>query len=122
MHRAATPMDVLSAFFELLLIATLVTAVVAVYLLPTIVASKRRHRNRKTILVINLLLGWTTIGWIVAMVWAFTSDVEPPSQPIPPPAEELAQEQKRANKSQAGWLLACFGLIAAVAALIVFWR
>ena len=106
----------------LILLLFVFTVFVAVYVLPAIVASKRRHRHRRTILVINLLLGWTTIGWIVAMVWAFTSDVEPPSQPIPPPAEELAQEQKRANKSQAGWLLACFGLIAAVAALIVFWR
>jgi hypothetical protein len=49
----------------------------AVYFLPAIVASSRHHRNRLAIGILNLLLGWTVLGWIVAMVWACTSDVEP---------------------------------------------
>jgi hypothetical protein len=50
------------------------------YFLPAIVASIRRHRNRLAIGILNLLLGWTLLGWIVAMVWACTSDVEPRSE------------------------------------------
>jgi CHASE2 domain-containing sensor protein len=65
------------------------SAIVAVYLLPAFVAFKRRHRNRRAILVVNLLLGWTTIGWVVAMVWAFIGDVVP----LPPIAATLVSQQ-----------------------------
>jgi len=37
-------------------------------------------------------------------------------------AEESAQAQKRENKSQAGWVLACLVLLAVSVALIVFLR
>jgi len=107
----------------LILMLFMIAALVAVYVLPAIVAFKRRHRNRTTILVINLLLGWTSIGWVVAMVWAFVGDVEPLPQsalsPIPPhpgstgPTAHMAAEeaQKRANKAKAGWILALLCLI-----------
>jgi hypothetical protein len=48
----------------------------AVYFLPGMVASVRHHRNRFAIGMLNLLLGWTLLGWIAAMVWACTADVE----------------------------------------------
>ena len=41
-----------------------------VYFIPTMVAFERVHPHRIPILVINLLLGFTLIGWVVAMVWA----------------------------------------------------
>lgn len=47
-----------------------------VYFIPTIAAERRRHRNRKAILMLNLLAGWTAIGWLVAIVWAFTDNTE----------------------------------------------
>ena len=46
---------------------------VAFYFLPAIVASNRKHPNATAILVLNLLAGWTFVGWVVAMAWAFTS-------------------------------------------------
>lgn len=42
------------------------------YFLPTIVALARRHQNGLAIFVLNLLLGWTFIGWAIALIWAFT--------------------------------------------------
>lgn len=42
------------------------------YLLPSIVAFCRHHQNSPAILILNLLLGWTGIGWVVALVWAST--------------------------------------------------
>jgi hypothetical protein len=42
------------------------------YFLPTIVASNRRHPNTTAIFVLNLLAGWSFIGWVGALVWAFT--------------------------------------------------
>jgi hypothetical protein len=51
---------------------------VALYFLPAILASKKR--NAGAIFVLNLLLGWTIVGWIAALVWALTAD-ELPSAP-----------------------------------------
>ncbi len=46
----------------------------ALYVLPTIIAFKRQHRNKTAITLINILLGWSVIGWIAALLWAFTND------------------------------------------------
>jgi hypothetical protein len=46
-----------------------------VYFLPTLVALVRHKRNTVSILLLNLFLGWTLIGWIIALVWASTVDV-----------------------------------------------
>lgn len=43
------------------------------YLLPGIIASMRKHPQQVAIWVLNLLGGWTMIGWVVAIVWAFTN-------------------------------------------------
>ena len=41
-----------------------------VYFLPTIVACSRNHTNALAIFILNLFLGWTLIGWVVALIWA----------------------------------------------------
>jgi len=46
------------------------------YVLPTIIAVLRSHPKAAPITVVNLLLGWTCIGYIVALVWSLTA-VEP---------------------------------------------
>jgi Superinfection immunity protein len=46
----------------------------AFYFIPTIVAFNRRKSNRNAILLLNIFLGWTFIGWIVALAWAFTNE------------------------------------------------
>lgn len=43
---------------------------VVLYFLPSIVAINRGHHNRTGIEVLNLLLGWTLIGWIAVLVWS----------------------------------------------------
>jgi hypothetical protein len=48
-----------------------------IYFLPWIVAHSRKHRQLNSIVVLNAFLGWTFIGWVAALVWALTSDVEP---------------------------------------------
>jgi len=42
----------------------------AVYLIPTIVAFRRRHPNRWIIGALNLVLGGTGIVWLGCLVWA----------------------------------------------------
>jgi len=44
------------------------------YFLPAILAFVRSKRDAGAILVLNLLLGWTAIGWVIALVWALKED------------------------------------------------
>lgn len=42
-----------------------------VYFLPSAIASAREHRRGKSIFALNLLLGWTVVGWGAALIWCF---------------------------------------------------
>lgn len=48
----------------------------AIYLLPAGVAHTRKHKNSGAIIGLNILLGWTVLGWIGAFVWALTGNVD----------------------------------------------
>ena len=50
--------------------------ILLVYFLPSLVATLRHHRNGLAIFVFNLLLGWTCLFWVLALVWSVTSNVE----------------------------------------------
>lgn len=41
-----------------------------VYLYPARVAQERGHPDAEAIRTLNLCLGWTFLGWVVALVWA----------------------------------------------------
>jgi hypothetical protein len=43
------------------------------YFLPCIVGWNKKH-NAWAIFLLNLLFGWTVVGWIVALIWAATDD------------------------------------------------
>ena len=40
------------------------------YLLPSLISFLRRNRNYPAIFLLNLFLGWTGTGWVVALVWS----------------------------------------------------
>jgi hypothetical protein len=50
-----------------------IAVTVALYFLPAIVAYKRNHHNRLAILMVDLLVGWSFIGWAIALIWACTA-------------------------------------------------
>jgi hypothetical protein len=52
----------------------------ALYFLPYINALSRKHRSAGAILVINLFLGWTVLGWIIALAWSCNSNVRTKEQ------------------------------------------
>lgn len=60
-----------------LALLALLTAAFTLYFLPTLVARTRRKSNTRAIFVLNLLAGWTFVGWVVAMVWAMTVERAP---------------------------------------------
>lgn len=41
-----------------------------IYFLPSLLAWKSAHRNTTGIVLINIFLGWTLLGWVGALVWA----------------------------------------------------
>jgi hypothetical protein len=45
------------------------------YFLPSIIALARSKRDIAGIVLLNFFLGWTLIGWVVALVWAVKTDV-----------------------------------------------
>ncbi len=47
-----------------------VPIVLAAYFVPSIVAAGRNHSEYGTVVRTNVLLGWTGVGWIAALVWA----------------------------------------------------
>jgi FtsH-binding integral membrane protein len=51
----------------------LMLIMLAGYFLPWMVAWVRSHHNSGAIGVLNLLLGWTFVGWVIALVWACTT-------------------------------------------------
>jgi len=67
--------------FLLLIVALLL------YFVPSVVAFVRSHHNKWAIFALNLLLGWTFLGWIAALVWSLT-------RPSPqPPVVHMVHEQ-----------------------------
>jgi hypothetical protein len=48
------------------------------YFIPTFIAFDRHHR-RAAVLAVNLLFGWTLIGWSVALDMARSVPSSPPS-------------------------------------------
>jgi Superinfection immunity protein len=65
----------------------LLLGAIGFYLLPFSIASLRSHKNTGAIFVLNLLLGWTLLGWVAAMVWAVSAQPKapPPDQRQPCP-------------------------------------
>lgn len=43
------------------------------YMLPTIIAFFRGHASRWGILIVNLVFGFTFIGWVWAFIWALSN-------------------------------------------------
>jgi len=68
-----------------MLIALVGLALLAVlYFLPAVIGFTRGKRNAPAILVLNLFLGWTLLGWVGALVWSVMSDdVNPRHAPSP---------------------------------------
>lgn len=44
------------------------------YFLPSLIALARNKRDITAIVLLNFFLGWTMIGWIVALIWAVKTD------------------------------------------------
>lgn len=60
-----------------MLVLAIISAAILFYFLPSIICIGRSHLNAPAIFMTNLLLGWTGIGWIAALIWSFTNHPAP---------------------------------------------
>jgi hypothetical protein len=56
------------------------------YFLPTFISAKRGHPNGTGIFLLNLFLGWTFIGWLVALIWSVSALEAGAPVPVKPEA------------------------------------
>ena len=47
---------------------------ICLYFVPSIVAFRRNHSSKMGILVLNICLGWTFLGWVGSLVWALSGE------------------------------------------------
>jgi hypothetical protein len=62
--------------------AGLLIVLIGLYLIPTVVAMVRHVPNAGSVAVINIFLGWSLIGWVVALAMAVRT--VPPKVQVPP--------------------------------------
>jgi CHASE2 domain-containing sensor protein len=58
--------------------------IILINFIPSFIAFSRKHPRRMPILIFNIMFGWTGIGWILLLVWAFN----------PPPQDDLWVDTK----------------------------
>jgi hypothetical protein len=57
-----------------LLFAVVITLLSLFYFLPFAIAFNRKRVNTGAIFALNLFLGWSLIGWVIALVWALKDE------------------------------------------------
>ena len=67
-------MDGLGAIIVAVLVLLALAASLAIYFLPHIIACAKNHPNRRAIFWVNLLLGGSGAGWLVALIWAIVGE------------------------------------------------
>ena len=57
-----------------LFFAVLITLLSFFYFLPFAIAFNKKRANTGAIFALNLFLGWSLIGWVIALVWALKEE------------------------------------------------
>jgi ABC-type sugar transport system permease subunit len=57
-----------------LFFAVLITLLSLFYFLPFAIAFNKKRANTGAIFALNLFLGWSLIGWVVALIWALKEE------------------------------------------------
>lgn len=56
------------------IISVFLLFLIALYFVPTIITCSKKKKNTVAIVCVNFFLGWTFLGWILALVWSLTED------------------------------------------------
>jgi T4 superinfection immunity protein len=66
--------NIIEGLFQLIGFLLVFVAALGLYFLPFIMARKKNKKNSEAIGVLNFFLGWTVVGWVIALVWATMED------------------------------------------------
>lgn len=69
-------LSIIILFLILFSCAILLFIGLAVYFIPVIVAYIRKHQDIIPITILNIMFGWTFLGWLASLLWALNSDVD----------------------------------------------
>ena len=56
--------------------------IICIYFLPYFVAKYRKHKNSTLIGFMNLIFGWSVIGWLAILIWASVTRATEPADPV----------------------------------------
>jgi hypothetical protein len=66
--------DALGGLVGGIAIIVFVLAIVGAWTIPVWIAVKRDHPSKMSIIVVNLVFGWTFLGWMIALIWSLSND------------------------------------------------
>jgi hypothetical protein len=89
-------LTMISSLLLLAVIGMMTTGLVALYMMPFVIGLARRVPDIEAVAAVNVLLGWTLVGWAAALAMALRSvrpvppavqfvQSFPPPLPLPPP-------------------------------------
>jgi Superinfection immunity protein len=64
------------------------------YFVPTILAKKLHVKDASSISYVNLVFGWTVVGWILALMWVITEWAQHPPDYEPENTTEKSSDKK----------------------------
>lgn len=62
------------AGFGVVVVLGLILAGVTFYVLPSLIARSRGVADQTKIVILNIFLGWTFVGWLGALIWSLTAE------------------------------------------------
>jgi hypothetical protein len=74
---------------HLVILAIVAIPIMGIHFIPAIVAGVRHTQNFVWILLINIFLAWTLVGWVIALVWALRDEPRYTFAPLAPPPYNL---------------------------------
>lgn len=63
------PIKSMKSQISSLIFIIIITALI--YFIPTVICLIRKHTYKLYIICLNIILGWTLIGWIASLIWSF---------------------------------------------------
>jgi len=67
--------------------AVVALILILIYLLPSFIAVASKKREALAVILLNVLFGWTILGWIVTLVWALMLCAE--KDPLVEPSRDI---------------------------------
>lgn len=67
-------MSIVTLSLLLLVYFLVMVFTVILYILPIIIAYKRKHNNFIGILLLTTFAAWTIVFWVIALIWSFSSN------------------------------------------------